>query len=135
MAVSYRWYDSERKVIARTRRRSAPCHQFTALPNLTAALAGVQGTRDKGVLRYTVRVANLGEAAATAVPVRLTVDGAVVDTVTLASLRVDERRLLTFRGPECRTSVTAAVDPDGVLVESSENDNRQTLRCADLAAR
>ena len=111
MAVSYRWYDAEREAIAKTRRRSAPCHQFAALPNLTAALAEVQETKDEGVVRYAVRVANEGVAAANAVAVRLTVDGAVVDTVTLASLRVDESRLLTFRGPECRVSVTAAADP------------------------
>lgn len=135
MAVSYRWYDADRQVIAKARRRSAPCHQFAALPNLTAALADVKETKDEGVVRYAVRVANDGEAGATAVAVRLTVDGAVVDTVTLASLRVDESRLLTFRGPECRTSVTAAADPDGVLVEASEEDNRQTLRCADLPGR
>ncbi len=132
MQVSFRWYDAKHEVIATARRRSAPCHQFVELPNLTAQLAGAKKTKSEGVVRYSVRAANGGAAAASAVAVRLTVDGAVVDTVTLASLGSGDSRLLRFRGPECDVSVTAAADPDGVLVESSEADNRQTVACADL---
>jgi hypothetical protein len=135
MQVDYRWIDSEGELLGRARRRSAPCRQFADLPNLTARLVDAGRSGEAGVLRYRVRLANTGVAVASAPAVRLSVDGAVVDTLTLASLAPFERRLLTFHGPECRGSVTVAADPDGVLVEAAEDDNGQTLACADLPAR
>jgi hypothetical protein len=81
---------------------------------------------------YSVRVENTGVAAARDVAVRLSVDGDVLDTPTVGFLRAGESRVLGFRGPPCIGSVTAEVDPDGVLVESSEDDNVQELSCADL---
>ena len=53
------------------------------------------------MVRYETLVSNTGKAPATGVPVRLTVDGDVVDTVTVASLAPGEKRSLTIRGPEC----------------------------------
>jgi hypothetical protein len=135
MQVDYRWLDAEGRVVARARRRSAPCRQFADLPNLTARLVDVARSGQPGVSRYRVRLANTGVAAASSPAVRLAVDGAVVDTETLVSLAPFERRLLTFHGPECQSSVTVAADPDGVLVEAAEDDNVQTLACADLPAR
>src|SRR5204863_374925 len=91
----------------------------------TAAGTGAPGStpgRKAGVRRYQVRVANTGFAPASAVALRLLVDGAVVDTATVASLQPGERRWLSILGPECTRSVEAIVDPDGVIVESSESD-------------
>ena len=48
----------------------------------TIRLLGVAPTTSPGVLRYRVAVTNTGKAEAASVPVRLTVDGDVVDTVT-----------------------------------------------------
>ncbi len=135
MQVNYRWYDASGELIARAQRRSPPCRQFVALPNLTAELVGTETTKVPGVVRYDVRVANTGIAAASDLAVRLSVDDGVVDTVTVGLLGPGESRTLTFRGPECSTSVTAAADPDGVLVESSEDDNVQQSACADLPLR
>jgi hypothetical protein len=132
MQISYRWYSSEKQLLAGARRRSVPCRQFERLPNLTASIEGARKTKVNGVVRYGVRVQNTGVAAARNVGVRLAVDGAVVDTATVAFLGAGESRLLGFRGPACTTSVTASVDPDTVLVESSEADNVQELPCADL---
>lgn len=132
MQVSYRWYSAKKQLIARARRRSVPCRQFEQLPNLTASIEGASKTKVKGVLRYEVRVQNTGVAAARNVGVRLTVDGGVVDTATVGFLGAGDSRLLGVRGPACTTSVIASVDPDGVLVESSEADNVQELPCADL---
>jgi hypothetical protein len=134
MLVSYRWYSAEGQLLARTRRRSVACRQFERLPNLTASVAGARETNVEGVLRYGVMVANTGVAAAGGVAVRMAVDGDVLDTVTVGFLRPGESRLLAFRGPRCTASVSAAVDPDGVLVESSEDDNVQQLACADVPA-
>jgi hypothetical protein len=134
MQVNYRWYSAEGQLLARARRRSIACRQFERLPNLTASVAGASETNVEGVLRYEALAANTGVAPAAGVAVRMAVDGDVLDTVTLGFLGPGESRLLSFRGPRCTESVSVAVDPDGVLVESSEDDNVQQLACAALPA-
>jgi len=130
--VDFRWYDESGNVILTARRRSAACRQFDALPNLTATPVGTKSLHLQGVVGYRVLATNEGIAAATGVPVRLTVDGDVVDTVTVTSLMPAERRVLLIPGPACTRSVEAEADPDGVIVESSEGDNAHEVRCADL---
>jgi hypothetical protein len=131
-SVDYRWYDAGGAVIATTRRRSAPCRQYDVLPNLTATPVSVKALRQAGVVRYRVLVTNEGIATATGVPVRLTVDGDVVDTVTVAQLLPAERRVISILGPACVHSVQVDVDPDGVIVESAESDNTREVACLDL---
>jgi hypothetical protein len=130
--VDFRWYDAEGNVIQADRRRSRACRQFDVLPNLTATPIRSRPTGDAGVLRYRVLVTNEGIAPATGVPVRLTVDGAVVDTVVLPQLLPAERRVIGIQGPACSDAVKAEADPDGVIVESSEADNAGELPCANL---
>jgi hypothetical protein len=130
--VDFRWLDAEGEVIQTDRRRSAACRQFDVLPNLTATPIAARPTADPGVLRYRVLVTNEGIAQATGVPVRLTVDRAVIDTVVLSALLPAERRVIGIQGPACTGSVKAEADPDGVIVESSESDNARELRCTDL---
>jgi len=127
--VDFRWVDADGNVITRARRRSPVCRQFVALPNLVAEITGAAKTNVAGVLRYTVRVSNTGRAAATAVPVRMTVDGDVLDTVQVASLLPGDRKVVGFRGPVCTRSLRAIVDPDGVIAESSESDNASDSGC------
>jgi CARDB len=134
MQVNYRWYSAEGELLASARRRSVACRQFERLPNLTARVVEASETDVEGVLRYGVMVANTGEAAAGDVAVRMAVDDDVLDTVTVGFLRSGESRLLRVRGPRCISSVSATVDPDGVLVESSEEDNVEQLSCADVPA-
>jgi hypothetical protein len=130
--VSFRWYSADGELIESARRRSPVCRQFAALPNLAIQLLGAEPTKVRGVLRYLVRVSNTGVAPAGGVAVRLTVDGGVVDTVTLASLQPGERRELAISAPECTSAVEAAADPDGMIVETSELDNVAEVPCADL---
>jgi CARDB len=132
-AVDYRWYDDKGAVVATTHRRSAPCRQYDVLPNLTAAPVSVKAMRQAGVVRYRVLVTNEGIATATGVPVRLSVDGNVVDTVTVPQLLPAERRTVSILGPACVDTVKVEVDPDGVIVESAESDNARELACGDLA--
>jgi hypothetical protein len=132
MQVNYRWYSADGRLIARARRRSPVCRQFEQLPNLIVAVEDARKTKVDGVLRYGVRVSNTGVAPAGGVAVRMAVDGGVLDTITIGLLASGESRLLGFRGPSCTSSVSAAVDPDGVLMESSEDDNVHELSCADL---
>ena len=133
MRVDFRWYGADGDVIEKTRRTSRPCRQYVALPNLTVGLVGSAKTKVAGVRRYRVRVANPGLAPVEAASVRFWVDGGVIDTVTVSPLAIAQERVIGFRGPACAGSVRAQVDPDGVIVESSEQDNLQELRCADIA--
>ena len=130
--VDFRWYASDGSVVARARRRSASCRQFVDLPNLVTRLTGVTPTKVDGVVRYETVVTNAGKAAATNVPVRLTVDGNVVDTVTIASLGRGEQRSLVIRGPECRRLVRLEADPEKSIAESSDADNASELTCVAL---
>jgi hypothetical protein len=132
MRVDFRWYDADGEVVARARRRSRACRQFQALPNLGVAIVGSAPTTVRGVRRYRVRVVNAGRAQVTGTAVRFWVDGSVLDTVTVSPLGVGAQRLVGFRGPVCGASVKAEADPDGVIVESSEQDNGQELGCADI---
>jgi CARDB len=128
--VDYRWYSSSGEELARTKRRSAPCRQFKVLPNLTIRLLGITTTASPGVLRYRAAVTNTGKGPATAVPVRLTVDGDVVDTVTLPALAPGQEAPVTIRGPECRRLAKLEVDPQQGITESSDEDNVFEHACA-----
>jgi hypothetical protein len=130
--VSFRWHSADGEVVLKGRRRSRACRQFRALPNLGADLTRVARSQVPGVWRYEATVRNTGRAGARAVPVRLTVDGDVVDTVTIASLRRGERRTVVIRGPRCNRLAHLEVDPDRAIAESSDADNSDELGCASL---
>jgi hypothetical protein len=130
--VDFRWYDADGNLLQTMRRRSAPCRQFDVLPNLAATPVASKSLRQSGVVRYRVLVTNEGIATATGIPVRLTVDGDVVDTVTVDELDPAERVVIGIPGPACTKSVKAEADPDGVIVESSEADNAHEVACSAL---
>jgi uncharacterized repeat protein (TIGR01451 family) len=132
MRVDFRWYSADGEVVEELRRRSSSCRQYLDLPNLRARVIGAVAATVPGVVRYRVRLSNDGPADATAVPVGLIVDGNVVDTASVATLGAGEVRFLTIRGPDCERSVEARADPEGVIAESSEDDNAHTVTCAEL---
>jgi hypothetical protein len=128
--VQFRWYSEGGDMILRVTRRSAACRQFRTLPNLTANLTRIARSKVPGVWRYMATIRNTGRAGATAVPVRLTVDGDVVDTVRIASLRPRERRNVVIRGPQCGALAHLEVDPEQAIAETSDADNSDELGCA-----
>jgi hypothetical protein len=130
--VEFRWYADDGTEVARAKRRSARCRQFVALPNLVARIGSITATQVPGVVRYQALVTNTGKAAATAIPLRLTVDGNVVDTLTIASLAPGEQRSLAIRGPECHRLVKLEADPEQLIAESSDADNADELACSAL---
>ena len=127
--VSFRWYSEEGELVERVRRTSRACRQFDEMPNLTSTVVGSGPTKVAGVVRYLMRVANTGAAPAVDFDARLSVDGGVVDTVTIGSLGPGSSRELAVLGPECTSSVSSIADPDGVIVEASEDDNSHTVNC------
>lgn len=130
--VDFRWYSPDGELIQRARRRSGPCRQFIVLPNLTIRLLGVGRTTSPGVVRYRVAVTNAGKGSAASVRVRLTVDGDVVDTVSIATMAPGEERRLSIRGPECGRLAKLEADPEKAIAESSDHDNVFELICASL---
>ncbi len=134
MRVDFRWWSASGPVLRRARRLSPVCRQYEALPNLRARVLGAAATKVAGVVRYAVRLRNVGRAAAAAAPVRLTVDGNVVDTRSVP-LAAGKQRTLSFRGPECRQAVEVRADPDALIVETVEDDNTQLVACAELVRR
>jgi hypothetical protein len=130
--VDFRWYDSSGDEVARAKRRSPRCRQFVELPNLVARITAILPTQVAGVVRYEAIVRNSGKADASAVKVRLTVDGTVVDTVTLASLAAGEQRSVAVHGPQCQQVVRLEADPEKAIAESSDDDNVFELSCAAL---
>jgi hypothetical protein len=129
--VDFRWYSAAGIELERAQRRSPRCRQFLTLPNLTTQITRVQPTNVPGVLRYEALVTNVGQAAVASVPVRLSVDGDVVDTVTFP-LAPGEAKSVVIRGPQCRTLVRVEADPEKTIAETSEADNAHELSCANL---
>ena len=132
--VDYRWYSADGDIIAHARRKSSTCPHMWALPNLRVHFAGVRETSDPDADRYWLRVTNTGRGPAKNAVVRLSVDGNVAATTT-TSLAAGGSQLIRLRGPTCQTWVEAAVDPDGLIAETSEQDNTRELACADLTRR
>jgi CARDB len=129
--VDFRWYSASGEEIQRTQRRSPRCRQFLTLPNLTTRITRVAPTDVPGVMRYEALVTNTGQAAVASVPLRLSVDGAVVDTISFP-LGAGEAKSVVVRGPHCQLLVRAEVDPEKAIAETSEADNAHELNCLNL---
>jgi hypothetical protein len=129
--VDFRWYSVAGEEIDRARRYSPRCRQFLALPNLTAEITRVVPTKVAGVVRYETLVTNTGQAPVASVPLRLSVDGDVIDTVSFP-LGPGEARSVVIRGPRCDRLARVEADPEKAIAETSEADNAQELSCANL---
>jgi len=129
--VDFRWYSPAGVEVERTYRRSPRCRQFLTLPNLTTQITRVAHTDVPGVMRYEALVTNTGQAAVASVPLRLSVDGDVVDTISFP-LGAGEAKSVVVRGPRCQTLVRAEADPEKAIAETSEADNAHELSCLNL---
>lgn len=123
VVVHHRWIAADGDDVRFARRRSDVCEVEGALPNLKVVKISV---RD-GL--YSVVVRNSGGADARNVPVALSVDGVPLPTVTLPVLAPLETRSVRFNGSSCGSGLSAAIDPDDAVRESSETDNLRALRC------
>ena len=130
--VAFRWFDRRGKLLREERRRSSICDQLGPRPNLRARVLGSQPGANPGVWHYSIRVANRGRLPASAIGVRLSVDGNAAGTATVPSLVPGESRVVTVRGPQCRRGVDAVVDPADAIEESNEADNAHSVSCAEL---
>jgi hypothetical protein len=132
--VDFRWYSASGTEVQRAQRRSPRCRQFLTLPNLTTRITRVARTDVPGVMRYEALVTNAGQAAVASVPLRLSVDGDVVDTISFP-LGAGEARSVVIRGPHCQRLARVEADPGKTIAETSEADNAHELNCVNLSRR
>lgn len=129
-SVRFRWYDAE-GVQRESVRRTPVCAQPDQRPNLTLALVEVVPAADGTSTRYVLEVTNDGATAAGTFdvalsgelePVRRTVPG--LPAGESATVELVGRRRCTPDAP-----VSFRVDPDDVVEESNERDNRSRWLC------
>src|SRR4051794_10354648 len=125
--VQYRWVSPAGVVLDTASRDTPVCRG--PLPNLVIGdLTGKPGpTADTRI--YRVDVSNRGKIDADDVEVSLSVDKAILDTVTVSHLGVGESRTITFNGPVCRRAARVTIDPTNSIGESIEGDNSELFTC------
>lgn len=133
VAIVFRWYTADGKEVAHEMADSPVCRQPGKLPNpkIRDTVKVADGPTPE-TRRYVVRVGNTGSVVARGVVLRLSVDGAEVDTRRIGRLVPGQRRSVGFVGPVCRGAVVARLDPDDAIAEIAERDNVVTTPCAQL---
>jgi hypothetical protein len=125
--VQYRWLTPTGTVLDSATRETPVCRG--PLPNLAIGSLAVAPGPTADTRTYRVQVLNKGKIASGPVDVSLSVDRAVLDTVTVTNLAAGETREVGFTGPVCSRGVLAKVDPDNTIGETIEGDNTQEFRC------
>jgi hypothetical protein len=126
--VQYRWLSVAGGVLGTQTHDTPVCHG--PLPNLTVSDLTVNPGPTADTRSYRVTVQNSGKLDAGDVGVSLTVDKAVLDTITLSHLAAGDARTVSFIGPVCRHAVRVTADPANSIGESVENDNSQLVACS-----
>ena len=133
VGIVFRWYDADGKQVKGEVADSPVCRQPGKLPNPRIRDSVKVGDGPTPATpRYAVRVHNTGTVTVNNVLLRLSVDGAEVDTRKMGRLKPGQRRSIGFVGPVCRGVVVARIDPDNVIPEISERDNVVRTPCTEL---
>lgn len=124
IAIAFRWYDANGRELKREYVDSPVCRQPGKLPNpkIRDSVKVGDGPTPE-TRRYVVRIGNTGRVTVGNVLLRLSVDGAEVDTRRIGRLVPGQRRAIGFVGPVCRGSFEARLDPDDLIAEIAERDN------------
>lgn len=133
VGIIFRWYDAAGKEVKHEMAQSPVCRQPGKLPNprIRDSVKVGDGPISE-TSRYAVRVHNTGKVTVSNVLLRLSVDGAEVDTRKIGRLKPGQRRSIGFVGPVCRGQVVAQLDPDNLIPELSERDNIMRTLCSEL---
>jgi hypothetical protein len=130
--VRFRWLDADGQVLDQDDAVSAVCIQDDLRPDLVPRRIDVQpAAGDTGQHRYGVLVRNAGATASGAFGVRLDVPGLPSATATATALGSGESRVVTVTAPACAPgdTVTAVVDPAGLVDEADEDANVVSVAC------
>jgi hypothetical protein len=125
--VQYRWLSASGAVIDTQSRVTPVCRG--PLPNIMVGDLTVKPGPTADTRTYRVPIQNTGKVDADQVDVSLSVDKAVLDTLTLNHLAAGDVRTVTFTGPACRRAVRVKADPGNSIGESIEDDNSQLFAC------
>jgi hypothetical protein len=129
--VGYHWLDGDRHVIKRTTRTTVPCVEPAQLANLVAGAVSISPGPGTGKATYDVMVRNDGGLAAGPFAVSLSVAGVPLADRTVAQLAPAGRTVVEFTGPACAAGGTLAiaVDPAGLIAQSTTVDDARTVTC------
>ena len=129
--LRYRWLSASGRTLATVRRNSAVCRQPDPRPNLVVTSLAVRPTAKAGRFRYVAFVRNTGRSAAAESALRVAVGGAALPFAPVIALEPGEGVEVAVEGPACTESapVDADADPDDVVDERDEADNRFTRLC------
>ena len=125
--VQYRWLSASGTVISTDQRDTPVCRG--PLPNIAIGDLTVKAGPTADTRTYKVGIQNTGKVDADEVDVQMSIDKAVLDTVTLSHLAAGEQRFATFTGPPCRRGVRVKADPGNSIGESIEDDNSELFAC------
>jgi len=130
--VRFRWLDADGQVLDQDDAVSTVCSQDDLRPDLVPRRIDVQpAAGDTGQHRYGVLVRNAGATASGAFGVRIDVPGLPSATATATALGSGESRVVTVTAPACAPgdTVTAVVDPAGLVDEADEDANAVSVAC------
>jgi hypothetical protein len=125
--VQYRWLSAAGAVVNSVSRDTPVCRG--PLPNIAVGDLSVKDGPTAETRTYRVTILNKGKVDAAEVDVSLSVDKAILDTLTLSQLRAGESRAVSFTGPPCRRGVRVKADPGNSIGETIEDDNSQLFTC------
>jgi hypothetical protein len=125
--IQYRWLSATGTVVDTEVRDTPVCRG--PLPNITVGALTVKPGPTADTRSYRVEVSNTGKIDAQQVDVSLSVDRAVLDTITLDSLAPGQTRTAVFTGPVCQNGIRVKADPGNSIGETIEDDNSQHFAC------
>jgi hypothetical protein len=126
--VQYRWLSASGDVLDQQTRETPVCRG--ALPNIGVGDLTVKPGPTADTRVYRVAVQNTGRLDADSVDVSLSVDKALLDTVTISHLAAGDVHMVSFSGPACRHVVRVNADPGNSIGETIEDDNSQAFVCS-----
>jgi hypothetical protein len=125
--VQYRWLSATGTVVDTASRDTPSCRG--PLPNIALGDLTTKPGPTAETRIYRVPVQNTSKVAADEVDIQLSVDKAVLDTVTISHLAAGESRTVSFTGPVCKRDIRVKADPGNSIGESIEDDNSQLFAC------
>jgi CARDB len=130
VVVRFRWRDAHGRIVGRAQRISRTCHEPDPRPNLVVRKLLVYRLGPARA-RYVAVVANTGRTAADAFAVRFDRTALSLGQAFGAPLAPGQTVRVHLDAAACRAGdvLDAVVDPDGLIDEHNEADNRRQLSC------
>ena len=125
--VSFRWLSASGTVLDTATRDTPVCRG--PLPNISIGDLAVKPGPTGDTRNYRIDIQNSGKIDADEVDVQLSVDRAILDTVTIQHLNAGDSRTVTFTGPICKKGIRVFADPGNSIGETIEDDNSEHFAC------